>query len=475
MKKLWNRLDPKYAKVCLYAGVTALIIFGLGLLLFHIQDFFVRLWMLISAVMKPLIYGALISYLLTPLVHFIEIRLASLPFVRKKPERARKPAIAITLLLILAVLGLIIVLMVSVIYRSVDRIDFTQIEAFLDSIRGQFNEFRETIEAKLSEYGISIGGVGSKVGAFFGNVRSFFTTALFSIIFSIYFLLDRANISGYWKRVLRLLGGGPLYDTTMRVFSEADICFSGYIRGQFIDATIVAILISIAMTIGGVPYAIVIGVLTGIGNLIPYVGGVTGIMAISVACFSSGDLQKFIIGLICLAAVMFIDANIINPHLLSDNIQVHPLLVVAALIAGSAVGGFAGMLIAVPTAALLKLEFDRYLEQSEAEKRVWNAFAEHFGRKSRGEAEKSSSGNRFPGGDAEGKAEDSSRSDGGNSFVSENRSAPDTGTQAFTGDSDARASGNRISPEDSVSGSAASPGSSRKNQGGGKPRQKRRR
>lgn len=58
---------------------------------------------------------------------------------------------------------------------------------------------------------------------------------------------------------------------------------------------------------------------------------------------------------------MFIDANIINPRLLSENVKVHPLMVVAALIGGGAIGGLFGMIIAVPVAAFLKVQLDRYV------------------------------------------------------------------------------------------------------------------
>ncbi len=63
---------------------------------------------------------------------------------------------------------------------------------------------------------------------------------------------------------------------------------------------------------------------------------------------------------------MFIDGNVINPRMLSSNVEVHPVLVIVALLAGGSVGGVVGMLIAVPVAALLKLQFEKYIEKRRA-------------------------------------------------------------------------------------------------------------
>ena len=146
---------------------------------------------------------------------------------------------------------------------------------------------------------------------------------------------------------------------------DADSAFSGYIRGQLIDAAIVAVLVSVVLGLAGVPYPVIIGVFTGLGNLIPYLGAVSGYLVTVLVCLPAGEFQKMILGLVLIAVVMFIDGNVINPKLLSDNVEVHPLLVVAALIAGGAVGGIAGMLIAVPSAALIKRQFDRALQKME--------------------------------------------------------------------------------------------------------------
>ena len=71
--------------------------------------------------------------------------------------------------------------------------------------------------------------------------------------------------------------------------------------------------------------------------------------------------------MIVLAVIMLLDGNVIGPKLLSNNIKIHPLLVIAALIGGGALGGLVGMIIAVPVAALCKLQLDRYLDKKEKE------------------------------------------------------------------------------------------------------------
>ena len=83
-------------------------------------------------------------------------------------------------------------------------------------------------------------------------------------------------------------------------------------------------------------------------------------------CLSSGAYVKLAIGAVCLALILFVDGNILNPKLLSNNIKIHPLLVILALIGGGAIGGFVGMIVGVPIAALIKLQLDRYLDSKEA-------------------------------------------------------------------------------------------------------------
>ena len=88
-----------------------------------------------------------------------------------------------------------------------------------------------------------------------------------------------------------------------------------------------------------------------------------GFGSLIIVSLAEGSISKLIIGAVILAAVMFIDGNVINPKMLSSNVEVHPVLVIVALIAGGNIGGVVGMLVAVPVAALLKLQFEKYVEK----------------------------------------------------------------------------------------------------------------
>ena len=222
---------------------------------------------------------------------------------------------------------------------------------------------------------INLGSAGNFLGGIFNGVTNGASTLLFAIIFSIYFLIDD-SIGTYWGKVLEAFTSEQTRAKLKAFAADADRVFSGYIRGQALDALLVGVMVSIAMLIARIPYALVIGILTGIGNLVPYVGPVVGFGSLIIVSLAEGSITKLVIGVIILAVVMFIDGNVINPRMLSSNVEVHPVLVIVALLAGGKVGGVVGMLVAVPVAALLKLQFEKYVERrrlannKEAQKRA---------------------------------------------------------------------------------------------------------
>ena len=347
--------------MCTYASVTIIVTALILYLLYNTRGVWSMAWNLFMAVLRPIVLGGIISYLLRPVVKKLEIF-----FTERGLEKfARTGAVVISIVLALAIVFGILGVLVFTLVRTVGTISEADIHSLISYIQNDFASFTTKLEEYLGMFGISAERISKIAGAIVNGVSNVASGLLFGVIFAIYFMLDNDRISKYWMRVLRILSDNSSRAGLKRFLADADRVFSGYIRGQFIDAAIIGVMTTVSMMIIGVPNGMVVGVLTGVGNLIPYVGPVIGYLTLALVCIPTGAWTKFIAGAIVLAILLFVDGNIINPRLLSSNVMVHPLLVVAALIGGGAVGGFVGMLIAVPTAALIKIQFDRYLDSRE--------------------------------------------------------------------------------------------------------------
>ena len=359
MSKLKQQMDGKYTKISVYVIATIVISFFLCVLISMSGGFFEKLFHVIGLVLKPIITGGVIAYLVEPVVQWMQ----------KKLKFSRPIAVIATIVIIvLLILGLLVVT-VLFLGQQISTIDFKNIGTTISSFSDQLTEIGNRIQEWLANHSINIGSITGGVSSFISGITGTASDIFFALIFAIYFLLDSDGITRYWNRVRNIFIKPETQAKVHEILMDADKCFSGYIRGQFMDAILVGIVTFIAMLICKVPYPFVIGLLTGVGNLIPYVGPVIGFATLLIVCVIEGAWSKLLIGGIVLAVLLVIDGNVINPKLLSSSIEIHPLLVFAAMIAGSAVGGLVGMLVAVPLAALLKIEFDKFIARKEAEKK----------------------------------------------------------------------------------------------------------
>lgn len=339
---------------------------------------------MVGMLLQPLFWGFVLAYILSPLVGACERRLRRVPALRKGLRKGRKglraPAVAITCVLTLLGLTALCSVAVSAVSRSLKVASLDDVVLMVQSFAGTLGNFQQTVMDRLNALNISsaevtgaLRGIGERLAAFTkglssgltgaaGNIGSFLTSALFAVIFAIYFLLDGSGLKRYWNRVLLAVGGRRTRRNFHILARDADAVFSGYIRGQLIDALIMAVLVGASLSVVGVRYAVIIGVLSGLGNLIPYVGPVVAYGSTVLVCVLTGDLKRLLVALVVLFVIQTLDGNVINPRLLSSSIDVHPMLVIAALIIGGAAGGLVGMLFAVPAAAFLKIQFDKVID-----------------------------------------------------------------------------------------------------------------
>ena len=364
MKFFKQFYDEKYSKLSLYIIKTTLMIFVMGLIIYFFSSEAKNILGFIVAILGPLVLGMALAYLLEPLVEFFENRVF---YNVKNEKKARVISVAVTFTMILIVVILILLALIMTVTRSIDKIEIKDLTEFVNMITNDFSQFWASVEEQLAKFNINLGSIGTILSNIFNNVSSGASTLLFANIFAIYFLLD-SHIAEYWEEVLKVFTSEETRAKLAEFSKDADRVFSGYIRGQSIDAFIVGALVTVALLILRVPYAMVIGLLTGIGNLIPYVGPIIGFASLAIVAISEGSMFHLAAGGAILGLVMAIDGNIINPKLLSDNVEIHPVLVLVALIAGGEIGGVLGMLLAVPCAALIKLQFERFVERKRLEK-----------------------------------------------------------------------------------------------------------
>lgn len=377
-----NKLDPKYTKISLYViGTTAaiFILFRLSLNLGNVLNAIGGWLDWIFTLLTPVFWGFILAYLLQPAVDKIESKLSKLSFFQKKNKKPRSLAVTITFVIIVILLIIGLSLLISSLTNEIKVADADSLiqlvnyvsqslQSFYNALLNSLNSLNIDSKA-LQEYVTKIGnmlassiaGLGNNLVVSAQNISSFVTNFLFTIIFSIYFLNDGERIHSYWDKFANVVFSAKIRNAWEFVTKEADRVFSGYIRGQMIDAFVMFIVISVTLSIVGVKYAFIIGALAGFGNLIPYVGPFIAYGSTIVVTLVSGDFKTMVIAYIALFVVQTIDGNIINPKLLGNNVDVHPMLVVISLIIGQAAFGLLGMLFAVPVAALCKVLFEKLM------------------------------------------------------------------------------------------------------------------
>jgi predicted PurR-regulated permease PerM len=206
------------------------------------------------------------------------------------------------------------------------------------------------------------GFLGEQIAASANALPAFFTQLTFAIIFAVYFMIDGTGLKRYWDKVLKAFTTTKAYGNIHSFAANADRVFSGYIRGTLLDVLFMGVVISIVLWAIGVKYSVIIGILTGIGNLIPYVGPLVAYVSTILVCLMNWNLEKMVLALIMILIIQTVDGNLVEPKLMSSSIDIHPMLVIAALITGGAIGGLGGMFLAVPCAGLLNIYFDKLID-----------------------------------------------------------------------------------------------------------------
>ncbi|CDD37131.1 putative uncharacterized protein [Clostridium sp. CAG:356] len=334
-------------------------------------------------VIAPFLTGGLLAYLL-----YIPASRIEKGFEKSKRKFIKKKARGISVLITYIIAILIIILLVNVILPVV--IDsvielVSNIQNYWNIVMEKWGALPEDSILKsqqaqdiIKALGESIQGTDYKqyisTERITGYIKSVIGVAsgifdvFVSVVVSVYILLQRGSIIRFFKKLTMAIFDekicekiGTYVDSTNRIFFK-------FISGQLIDGIIVGILVTIGMSIIGVKYAVLLGFMIGLFNIIPYFGAIVAVAISILITIITGGVSQTLIMAIVVIILQQIDSNIINPKIIGNSLEISPLLVIFAVTVGGAYWGVLGMFLAVPVVAVLKIIIDDWIEYKNQKK-----------------------------------------------------------------------------------------------------------
>ena len=303
----------------------------------------------LADLLTVVIVSFLIAYILDPVASFMEAKGLS-----------RSNATAIIFLVFFLIIALNIWLVLPGIFSQLFVLQKQLSSGGTDNMILSLQDFIKNSVGAIDVESIDLKGkmeafmaaASAEVMVILSNIGSIIS-AVAIIPFVVYFFLrDGRNM----KKVFISYIPNRYFEITLNIMHKIDGQLGGYLRGQFTEATVVGLLGTIALLILNVKYSIIIGIFAGLANMIPYVGPVAGaVPAIIVTLVNGGSMTTIIYIVIAFAIVQFIDNMIVQPIVLSKSVDLHPLIIVFAVLIGGKFFGLLGLLLAVPVAGMIKV------------------------------------------------------------------------------------------------------------------------
>ncbi len=330
--------------------------------------FVLVLWLL-SEILLPFIAGLAIAYLLTPLTDRIE-RLG-----------VNRLAAALLIITVVVMGFVLLILLVAPILGG-------QLASFIDNIPGYVAKLQSLLSdpsrpwlQKLLGAGFSadksmsdlvtqgVGWLTAFLKSLWSGGRalvSLFSLVVVTPVVAFYLIYD-------WHHMLRTVDSWvPLQqrETVRELARECDAAIAGFVRGQTAVCLILGSFYAVALTLSGLNFGLLIGLISGLITFIPYVGSMTGlILSLGVAVAQFWPEWTSILTVLGIFLVgQFLEGNLLAPKLVGESVGLHPVWLIFALLAFGYLFGFVGLLVAVPLAAtigvLARFALRRYLESS---------------------------------------------------------------------------------------------------------------
>ncbi len=330
-------IPPFYTKL----AMVLVSLIALGFLAIHGKE-----------ILSPLIFAMLFSILLLPVAKFFE----------HKVRLPRSASSGLAVILFIAVVGGIFYLIGSQISNLAS--DWPQLQAQVTTSFANLQDWVAShfdINAKKQ-----MTYVHSATSQILDNSTAAIGTTVLSLssmlLFLVFMLIDTFFLLVYRRLLMRFLvavfkeeNSETVYDVVERI----QYIIRKYITGLVLEMAIVAAVVCTVFLIGGIKYALLLGLLTGLFNIIPYIGIFTALLLSVLITFSTAAIGKVVLVGVTIVVMHLIDSNVLLPVIVGSKVKINALVTILGVIIGEMLWGIPGMFLSIPIIAMFKIIFDR--------------------------------------------------------------------------------------------------------------------
>lgn len=386
----------KFEKKYLYWGITAFLVIAASILfyyaLFHRSNLSSSIRTVIGISM-PIIDGFVLAYLMTPVLNKIEDKIikpiyvkAKLPLTSNTKKRMRAMSILVTIVLILIVMYEFFCLIIPEVIRSIQSIIF-QFPLYVNnltnwalSLMKNNPDLEEVVNGLISQYSSKlldylnsnllphINELIKTLSLSLIGVFKAFWNFIIGFIISIYVLGSKEKFAGQAKKIVYALFDRKAGNEIVTNFRFIHSTFIGFIGGKIVDSIIIGIICFVCTSIIGTPYAILVSVIVGVTNVIPFFGPWIGGIPSALLVLMVDPVQALYFIILILVIQQF-DGNILGPKILGDSTGLSGFWVIFAITIFGGLFGVLGMVVGVPIFAVfyagVRASINRMLRRKE--------------------------------------------------------------------------------------------------------------
>ncbi|MEE9523384.1 MAG: AI-2E family transporter [Thermodesulfovibrionales bacterium] len=303
----------------------------------------------IGALVRVVIIAAILAYLINPLANWIEGRGVSRALT--------------TITIFVAMISLIAVFLIIFMPLIIEEVKSAQQSLSTGQANVKLNKMITDLEQKLTYVGVHDFNIMEKIRGFFITVGqrvfnylldavSIITHLIIIPFFSFFMVKD----SRYIKKQFILMIPNRFFEFTINLLNKMDIQMGNYIRGQLLESTIIGTLAIAALWTLNVDYFILLGAFAGLINIVPYVGPIIGtIPPILASLYATGNLATAGYIALVFVIIQLIDNGVLKPVVVGKSVDLHPLMVLLAVIIGGKFFGILGMILSIPVTGFIKI------------------------------------------------------------------------------------------------------------------------